>query len=232
MGLNDPDGNAFGRWLQLTALHGVMKSSRFSISGLEHVPQTGPLVLVINHIAFLDPIMVFGSFPRRAIPLAKIEAFDSGIWSFLMKVYGTIPVRRGEVDMSAIKAALRILKNGGVILVAPEGTRSENQQLQPGKDGATILALRSGAPIVPIGVTGTHEIMAHFKRLKRPPIHLSVGHPCYLQPQSSGRPSREEISAMTNEIMYRLAAQLPPEYRGVYCDVDEFTFQFLAPTRT
>ena len=233
MAYNDPHGHAFGRWLELTILHGVMKSSRFKIMGLEHVPETGPLVLIINHIAFSDPMLVFGSFPRRVVPLAKVEAFNSRLLSFLMKVYGTIPVHRGEVDMGAIKSALRILKDGGVVLLAPEGTRSLDHQLRPGKDGATILALRSGAPIMPIGITGTHQLVACWKRLRRPAIHLSVGAPCYVQRPASGnsRPSREEISAITHEAMYRLAAQLPPDFRGAYGDVDDVTFRYLMPAR-
>jgi 1-acyl-sn-glycerol-3-phosphate acyltransferase len=232
MALNDPTGNAMGRWLELTVLRGLMKLSRVEWTGFDNIPRTGPLIFIINHIAFQDPVMILGSLPRRTIPFAKVEAFDSGIWSFLMRVYGTIPVRRGEVDMGAIKSALRILKNGGAILLAPEGTRSRNYQLQPGKDGATILALRSGAPIVPIGVTGTHRIVAHFKQLKRPPVHFSVGKPFCLRRRDTGnrRPTREEISGMTREAMYRLAAQLPPEFRGVYRDVDDVTFQHAVPS--
>lgn len=197
---------------------------RFEITGLENIPATGPLVIVINHIAFFDPVLIVGGLPRLAIPMAKVEVLQSRVWGWLLRIYGVIPVRRGEVDMNAVKSALRVLKKGQAILLAPEGTRSPTYQMQPAKDGAVILALRSQALIVPVAITGTHQIKAHWKAFKRPPIHCLVGKPFRLQPSSdNGRPSRSEISAMTEQVMYRLAAQLPPEFRGVYSDVEAAT---------
>lgn len=230
MALNDPSGSAIGRWLQMVVLRVLMwLITRFEIMGLENIPATGPVVIIINHIAFLDPVMVFGSVPRLVVPMAKSEAFTLPVWGLFMKIYGAIPVRRGEVDMNAIKHALQVLKRGEIILMAPEGTRSRTHQMQPARDGATMLALRSGAPIVPIGVTGTHWVKAHWLRLKRPPIRLSVGKPFRVQLPSSGngRFSRQEISAITQEAMYRLAAQLPPEFRGVYGNSEEAPESYL-----
>ena len=226
-------GNAAGRWLQLAVLRFLTKLfARFNITGLENVPATGPVIIIINHIAFLDPVMVFGGIPRRVIPMAKAEAFDIPFWGWFVKIYGTIPVHRGEVDMSAIKSALRILKQGGIILMAPEGTRSPSYQLQPAKDGATILALRSGAQVLPIGVTGTHRVKAHLQKLKRVPIHLSIGRPFWLQSsEGNGRLSRDALPAATKQMMYRLAAQLPPEFRGVYGNVEEAQETYLVPVK-
>ncbi len=224
-------GNAAGRWLQYAVLRVLTKLfARFKVTGLENVPATGPVIIIINHIAFLDPVMVFGGFPRRMIPMAKAEAFDSPVWGWFVKVYGTIPVHRGEVDMSAIKSALRILKQGGVILMAPEGTRSPTYQMQPAKDGATILALRSGAQVLPIGVTGTHRVKDYLRKLKRVPIQLSIGRPFWLQsPAGDGRLSREALPIATKQMMYRLAAQLPPEFRGVYSNVEDAQETYLVP---
>ncbi len=138
-----------------------------------------------------------------------------------MTIYGVIPVHRGEGDMNAVKLALRVLKRSGAVLLAPEGTRSPTCQMQPAKDGAVMLALRSNAQIVPIGVTGTHRVKAHWAKLKRPRIQLSVGKPFRLQSLSgNNRLSRSELSAVTEQMMYRLAAQLPPEFRGVYSNVE------------
>lgn len=206
---------------------------RFEITGLENIPASGPVIIIINHIAFLDPVMVFGSVPRRVVPMAKSEAFSLPIWGMFVRVYGAIPVRRGEVDMSAIKHALRFLKRGEIILMAPEGTRSHTHQMQPARDGAILLALHSGAPIVPIGVTGTHRVKEYWLRLKRPPIYLSVGRPFRVQPPSNnGRFSRQEVSAITQEAMYRLAAQLPLEFRGVYSNPDKTGTSFLVSVDT
>ncbi len=203
---------------------------RFQAMGLDNIPLSGPVIVVINHIALLDPVIVCGSLPRLATPLAKKEAFDLWIIGFLMRIYGTISIRRGEVDIAAIKAALRVLNNGGLILLAPEGTRSPTRQLQPAKEGAMMLALRSGAAIVPIGVTGTHQLKAHWKKFRRAPVSLSIGKPFYLCPKTKHRRvSRAEMSAMARETMYRLAKQLPKEYRGVYDDLEKATQTYLAP---
>lgn len=205
---------------------------RFEITGVERVPLTGPVVVVINHIAFLDPVLVLGCVPRRVVPMAKIEVAKSPVWGQVINLYGSIPVRRGQLDLRAFKDALRILKQGGLVLLAPEGTRSRTHQLQPARDGAVMLALRSQATIVPVGVTGTHRIKEHWLKFKRPPVRMRVGAPFRLQPSNScagRRPSRREISVMTREIMYRLAALLPPEYRGVYSNLDEATGTYLAP---
>lgn len=222
MALNDPAGVAWGRWLQRSALRWLTRLLiRFEVVGLENIPLSGPVILIINHIAFLDPVIVIDVIPRRVVPLAKIEAFDLPVLGLFMKIYGTIPVRRHQTDLRAIKHALQGLKNGSAILIAPEGTRSHNRQLQPARDGATMLALHSGAPIVPIGITGTDQMKAHLQQLKKTPIRISVGEPFRVtSPSSLKRLSRGEISQLTTEMMQQLAAQLPPEYRGVYEPVE------------
>lgn len=203
---------------------------RLDVAGLENIPAAGPVVIVINHIAFLDPLMVCAVSPRLVIPMAKKEAFDSFLWRPFLKLYGAIPVQRGEADTRAVKAALQLLRQQGVILMAPEGTRSTTYQLQPGKEGAAMIALRSEAVIVPIGITGTHQIRANLTRCKRAPVRLAVGRPFRLRSTSAnGRSSRAETAAMTQELMYRLARQLPSEFRGVYANLEEATETYLRP---
>lgn len=203
---------------------------RLEVTGLENIPAAGPAVIIINHIAFLDPLIVCAVSPRLVIPMAKKEAFDSLLWRPFLKLYGAIPVQRGEGDTRAVKAALQTLKQQGAILMAPEGTRSPTYQLQPGKEGAAMIALRGTAVIVPIGITGTHRIKAHLTRLQRAPVRLVVGPPFRLRSTSAqGRSHRAETLAMTRELMYRLAGQLPPEFRGVYADLHEATTVHLMP---
>ena len=197
---------------------------RLEVIGLENVPSRGPVVVIINHIAFLDPVLICETFPRRVIPMAKAEAFDTFLTGLLIKVYGTIPVNRERADLSAVKTALQILKHDGLVLLAPEGTRSPTRQLQQGKEGVIMLALRSGASIVPVGVTGTHRLKTWWRQLKRAPVKVSVGKPFSLRPSSTQRRvSRNEMAAMLQESMYRLAAQLPEEYRGIYSDLEQAT---------
>lgn len=201
---------------------------RLEVSGLENIPLTGPVIIVINHIAFLDPLMVCGISPRLVIPLAKKEAFDSLLWRPFLTLYGAIPVQRGEADTRAVKTALKVLKHNGLILMAPEGTRSPTFELQPGKEGVALIALRGEATIVPIGITGTHQIKAHLTKLQRAPVRLAVGPPFRLHSTSAnGRVARTETAAMTQAIMHRLARQLPPGFRGVYSHLKETTDVFL-----
>lgn len=203
---------------------------RLEVIGLENIPAAGPVVIIINHIALFDPLMVCAVSPRLVIPMAKKEAFDSPLWRPFLKLYGAIPVQRGEGDTRAVKAALQTLKQQGVVLMAPEGTRSLSYQLQPGKEGAVMIALRSEAVVVPVGITGTHRIKAHLTRFKRAPIRLAFGQPFRLASTSAqGRSYRAETAAMTQELMYRLAGQLPPEFRGVYADLRQATTVHLMP---
>ncbi|MFN8460017.1 MAG: lysophospholipid acyltransferase family protein [Anaerolineae bacterium] len=208
----------FKQKLLLWLLRLVMKLLlRLEVTGLEHISPSGPLVIIINHIALLDPIIVCGISPRLVIPLAKKEAFDSPLWGPLLKLYGAISVNRGEADLRAIKSTLQVLQQQGAILMAPEGTRSRTYQLQPAKEGAAMLIWRSGAMVVPVGVTGTPHITGYWRKLRRAPVQLTVGSAFALPASSTkGRPSRAELAAMTQELMLRLAQQLPPEFRGVY----------------
>ena len=215
---SDIPGSPFGRVFILFVVRLLIKLLlRVEIIGLQHVPASGPVIIIINHIAFLDPVLTITSLHRIVIPLAKIEVYSLPLWGWMTKTHGSIPVRRGEVDLDAMKAALRVLKSGGIILLAPEGTRSPTYQMQPAKDGAVILALRSEAVILPIGITGTHQVKANWLRGRRAPIRLAIGQPFRLEPPSGARrPSREEISTLTTQAMIRVAEQLPPEFRGVY----------------
>ena len=203
---------------------------RFEISNPSQMPASGPVIVIINHIAWLDPVITVGGLSRIVVPLAKQEIFDFFLVGAVIKLYGAIPVNRGEADLNAVKSALQVLKQGGAVLLAPEGTRSRNGQLQAGKDGAVMLALRSNTPILPVGVTGTQQVESYWKRLKRAPVQLTVGQPFRLRLSSScKRLPRSEIEAMTREVMYRLAAQLPAESRGVYANQTQTVETYVLP---
>lgn len=203
---------------------------RVEVINTELVPRSGPVVVVINHVGWLDPLAAVGAFPRIAVPMAKQEIFSWFFAGSVVKLYEAIPVKRGGDDTRAFKAALRVLKQGGAVLLAPEGTRSRSCQLQPGKDGAVMLALRTNAAIVPVGVTGTHLVESYWKRFRRAPIQLSIGPPFQLQPPAGReRVHRDHIHAMTHEMMGRLARQLPAEWRGVYATLDQAGETYLLP---
>ncbi len=194
---------------------------KIKVKGAKNIPTEGPLVIVINHIGLLDPVTVMAVAPRLIIPMAKAEAFDMPLYGPFMRMFGTIPVQRDGVDINAVKMALSVLRKEGALLLAPEGTRSKDYKMQPAKDGAAMLALRGNAKILPIAITGTNEIKTHWTRLRRIPITLTVGTPFEVQlPNGRRRPSHDEMAMLTDQVMYRVAALLPPEYRGVYSNIE------------
>ena len=201
----------FGYWLFGVIFRLVLK---LEVVGREHVPPAGPLIAACNHATFLDSFMVDSAVGRPMVFFAKQEVMDMPLFGFLARYYMVIPVARGEADLHALKAALRVLRDGYALYVAPEGTRSKTGALQAGKIGALVMAERTQAAVVPCGVAGQKALIPNLKRLRRTPVRVQFG-PAFrfVGPR---KPSKEEQQAMTDEMMYRIAALLPPEQRGVY----------------
>lgn len=191
------------------------------VEGLENFPLEGAAILMINHIAFVDPVVVMGSVPRMIVPMAKVEVFDYPIWGIFPRIWQVIPVSRGEMDRKALRMAMDVLRAGEVILVAPEGTRSP--QLQRGKEGIAYLALKSGAKVVPVAIEGTKGFPSIFPiGWHQPGATLRFGQPFRFKPVE-GKVERERLRLMTDEAMFHLAAMLPIERRGVYADLSSAT---------
>ncbi len=183
---------------------------------LTKVPDQGPLILVINPVNSLEmPLLHSHLHPRRTTGIAKVETWDSRFLGWLFDLWEAIPVRRGEPDVEAFHRSLEVLKEGGILTVAPEGTRSRHGRLLKGRPGVVILALHSGAPILPIAHWGGEQFSSNLKKMKRTPFHVRVGKPFYIQSEGV-RVTREIRQAMVDEIMIQLAALLPEEYRGEY----------------
>ena len=194
---------------------------------LKKVPSQGPLIAVANHINFLEvPINILRLAPRPVTGFSKIENWDNRFYKFLFTLWDVIPINRGEVDRKAFRQAEDALKDGKILAIAPEGTRSKDATLQRGLPGVVILALRSGAPILPMAAFGHENFHQNIRRLKRTDYRLRVGTPFRLAAGESAL-SREVRQQMTDEIMYQIAALLPPQYRGVYSDLFQATEQFL-----
>jgi 1-acyl-sn-glycerol-3-phosphate acyltransferase len=188
------------------------------VEGLENVPTSGPAVLLMNHIGFVDPIVLVHVTPRYIVPLAKIEVYNYPVIGIFPRLWGVIPVRREEVDRRAIQAALEVLKAGEIVLVAPEGTR--NPELQRGKEGFAYLASRSGAPILPVAVEGTRDFPAlrFTSAWRKAGVSVRFGRPFSYLPEYK-KAGREQLRHMADEAMYILAAMLPENRRGVYADL-------------
>ncbi|MBM4464083.1 MAG: 1-acyl-sn-glycerol-3-phosphate acyltransferase [Chloroflexi bacterium] len=199
---------------------------KVEIVGLENVPPEGPLILMITHTNFLDPVLAGGLMPREVVMMSKAENFWHPILGILVRLYGAFPVRRGEVDLRAIRRSLEVLANGEVLLMAPEGTRSGHGRLQKGHDGMTYIALRADAPILPMAIIGGERFWAHLPKLHRTPIKIIVGQVFRFSPELE-RVGRATMSKMTEEAMYQLASLLPPERWGFYSDLNSATEEHL-----
>jgi 1-acyl-sn-glycerol-3-phosphate acyltransferase len=200
--------------------------TRVRVSGdLEGIPAEGPVILAANHASNLDPV-VLGSWlvpaiPRRIHWLGKKELFDWPVVGWLARNGGVHPVDRGAADVEAFRLAQRILDEGHVLLVFPEGTRSPDGSLRAARDGVALLALRTGAPIVPIGVGGSDRVWPKGQRVPRPGGHVTVrvGSPFRLAdelPPGTDRKAGKRLA--TTLLMRRIAALLPERQRGIYGD--------------
>jgi 1-acyl-sn-glycerol-3-phosphate acyltransferase len=188
--------------------------SRLEIEGLEYVPSQGPYLLLVNHLHWLDPPALAVAFPYRS------HLFAAEKWERRFLLLDAIFVNRGEVDRQALRKAMAVLRGGGVLGMAPEGTRSKTGGLQQGHSGAAYMAFRTGARLVPTVITGQEKVFPSLLRLRRATVHVVFGPP-FAPPPVEGRANSAQVHEFSEEIMYRMAAMLPAEYRGVYSDVEE-----------
>ena len=188
---------------------------RVEIRGLPNVPRDGALIIAISHSSFIDPVLMGVYLPRDVVPMAKIEAFDIPILGACIRWYGAFAVRRGEVDVRAFKNALQVLRGQVAMVIAPEGHRSETGALQRGREGAIMLSLRSGAAILPVAVWGGKPLWKNLARLRRTEMKIFVGEPVL---PTVLKPTRDQTTEMSDELMLRIAAQMPREIHGYYRD--------------
>jgi 1-acyl-sn-glycerol-3-phosphate acyltransferase len=193
--------------------------TRLHAEGTEHIPATGPVIFVSNHLSMMDILAVAVPTKRLLHFMAKIELFQVPVFGGVIRLLGAFPVRRGESDRESLRVAGELLAAGQVVVIFPEGHRSDYHALQPGHTGVALIAMRSGAPIVPIGVSGTEHVGPLRIGPWAPRVRIVFGEPFTLP--SAGRRTREDLERGIDQIMRRIAALLPPEYRGVYADSGE-----------
>ncbi|MEW6028347.1 MAG: lysophospholipid acyltransferase family protein [Chloroflexota bacterium] len=218
----------FLHWFVYTVIKiGLSILCRVDAQGLDKVPARGPLIVISNHTGQLEvPLMFAWLQPRPLTGWAKIETWNNAFLRWVFDLWGAIPVRRGEADTSALRAALEKLEQGYIFGVAPEGTRNKTGVLRRAHPGAVMLALRSGAPILPAAHWGGEDFGANLKRLRRTDFHIRVGRQFTISTNGE-RISREARQQIVDEMMYQLAALLPERYRGEYSDASKATTQFL-----
>jgi len=198
--------------------------TRVRIEGdTDAIPREGPVILAANHISNADAVLI-GAFltprlGRRIHWLGKKEMFDWPVVGFIARNGGVVPVDRAAADVEAFRVARRILDAGNVLMVFPEGTRSPTGELQPAKDGLAMLALRTDATIVPIGISNTDRIWPKGRPIPTPGKHatMRIGAPFKageLLPPEIDRKAAKGLA--TTLIMHRIAALLDPRHRGTY----------------
>jgi 1-acyl-sn-glycerol-3-phosphate acyltransferase len=215
-----PEGRVSRPLYELTRLFArlvIPILARLRTEGIANVPRTGPVILAMNHIHWADIPFSALRVPRVTHFMAKAELFGKPVLGAFMRGAGAFSVRRGEGDREAIRTAERLLSEGDVVAIFPEGHRSDNGALIRAHPGAGYVALRSGVPIVPVGISGTRQL---FKGLHygpfRPTVTIHYGKPFTLG--SGGKVSKEALGPATEEIMRHIAALLPPDQRGAYAE--------------
>ena len=194
--------------------------ARYEIHGFEHVPTSGSYIIAANHVGRLEVPIVYVVLKRDDIIMLVAEKYrENRFFDWFVKRLDGIYIDRFNADFAAMRETLRRLQKGGVLVMAPEGTRSQTGALMEGRDGASYLASRSGVPVIPVGVAGTRdrEVVANLKRLRRTKITVNIGQSFILAPLKS-QEREEKLKEYTEEIMCQIAALLPEDYRGIYAD--------------
>jgi len=186
--------------------------------GTENIPEKGGVILAINHMSHLDtPLMMVNPIRPDITALVTTKYKEKFFVAWFTNTAEGIWINRDVADFTAIRTASKALSEGLALGIAPEGTRSNNGQLQTGKPGTLMLAVKTGAPIVPVGITGTETALHELAHFRRPRLTVRFGKPFIIPPFERGSRS-QDLKKWTHELMLRIAALLPASYRGVYHD--------------
>jgi len=186
--------------------------ARWKATGRENVPRSGGLLVVSNHLHNADPpVLAAGVIGRRVTFMAKVELFKLP-FGLLTKWWGAFPVRRFEADMAAMLNAERLIRRGGVLGMFPEGTRSRSGTLGKAHPGTAVIALRTGATVLPCAITGTEAIRSPMLIFRRPKVTVTVGQP--FEVDRVKRPSQEQVDELSARMMAAIGEMLPEKYGG------------------
>jgi 1-acyl-sn-glycerol-3-phosphate acyltransferase len=207
------------RWFMRPLFRGLFRLlSRVQISGWENVPRQGPYLVTINHISLFEPPFVLAFWPTTLEGVGAVEIWERPGQNLLVRLYGGIPVHRGEYDRRVVEKMISVLHSGYPLLIAPEGGRSHRLGMRRANPGAAYIAERAQVPVVPVGILGTSDdFLQRALRGERPPIEMRIGAPFCLPPiESKGEARRQARQRHADQIMLHIAALLPAEYHGDY----------------
>jgi 1-acyl-sn-glycerol-3-phosphate acyltransferase len=213
--------------MEVQTVYGAFKSllrillsllTHWEVEGEENLPPGGPLLMVFNHLAWFDAPLVIATLPWPMTGMALKDLQRIPVTGQLLSLSGVIWVDRGRYDREALRQALTLLQEGGVLGIAPEGRMSVTGALERGKTGPVFIARKADVPILPIAVTGTEKALGEWRSFRRPRLKAVIGKVFRLPERGRFESRKEERQADADFIMERLAELLPPEYRGVYAD--------------
>lgn len=198
----------------------VRTLTKFSVENQERLPKEGGVLITTNHLSRLDtPILLAITDRDDLVAIVAKNYKEKPFFKWILEKVGTMVwMDRTTTDFSAMQEAIEQLREGAMVGIAPEGTRSrESTGLLEGKPGAALMVARTSVPIVPVGIIGSEKINRYFLQLRRPPVTIRVGEP-YTLPVMDRDDRQGWLTRSTEEIMCRIAALLPSEYRGFYTD--------------
>lgn len=205
----------------LVALFRVTTGALFRVHGdaLSRVPMRGPLIIMLNHVDILEiPLLYSRLQPRPLRGMVLAARWKNPLLAWILNSCGAIPLERGGMNREAIYRALDVLRAGEILGIMPEGTRSYDGLLRKGHPGVVLLALKSGAPLLPIVSYGGEKFRENFRKMRRTDFFINVGEKFSCKPVDT--PASSQVRAqILDEMMYRMARLLPPEYRGNYSNI-------------
>ncbi|HSL31969.1 MAG TPA: lysophospholipid acyltransferase family protein [Anaerolineales bacterium] len=192
--------------------------ARIRITGREYIPLGKPYVVAMNHVSIFDPPFVAAFWPEQLEIIGAIDVFSKPGQGQLLKLYGVIPVHRGDYDRTLLTKIISILKSGRPLLIAPEGARSHDTAMRRARPGIAYIIEKTGAPVLPVGLVGTTEdFWQRARRGEKPPLEMRIGKPISLPPiTATGTDKHAARQQNADLVMSYLAGLLPEEYRGAY----------------
>lgn len=196
--------------------------ARVVIQGREHIPERGAYLIAMNHVSIFDPPFIIAFWPTCPEALGAIEIWSKPGQSTLARLFGGIPVRRGQFDRQVIETTLKVLRSGKPLVIAPEGGRSHTPGMRRGLPGIAYATDQARVPVIPVGISGTTDVFFQQAiRGKRPLLVMNIGRQIILPPVTGkGDARRAARQQNVDQIMYAIARLLPEEYRGEYFSSD------------
>jgi len=186
--------------------------------GLENVPESGGVILALNHLSYFDtPLLLVNPARTDITALVTTKYKEKALIGWFIRTAEGIWINRDIADFSAIREASKALKKGLALGIAPEGTRSNNGGLQKAKPGTIMLAVKADVPVVPVAITGSENAFHDLVRLRRPEMTVRFGEPIVIPPVEPGKRSKT-LHKWTEILMDKIAELLPHSYRGIYAE--------------